>query len=105
MSNYGAMPPSQPGYGQPAGSPPPNNLVWAILSTLLCCLPLGIVSIVYAAQVNGKWSAGDYQGAQESSDKARKFAIWSAIAGVIVLILYVIFVVVIAANSPTMTSP
>ena len=26
----------------------PSNLVWAILSTLCCCLPLGIVSIVYA---------------------------------------------------------
>ncbi|WP_010343070.1 CD225/dispanin family protein, partial [Xanthomonas sacchari] len=24
-----------------------NNLVWAILTTLFCCLPLGIVSIVY----------------------------------------------------------
>ena len=37
----------------------PNNLVWAILSTLFCCLPAGIVSIVYAAQVNGKLAAGD----------------------------------------------
>jgi hypothetical protein len=27
----------------------PNHLVWAILATLFCCLPLGIVSIVYAA--------------------------------------------------------
>ena len=24
----------------------PNHLVWAILSTLFCCLPFGIVSIV-----------------------------------------------------------
>ena len=32
----------------------PNNLVWAILTTLFCCLPAGIVSIVYAAQVNGR---------------------------------------------------
>ena len=36
----------------------PNHLVWAILSTLFCCLPLGIVSIVFAAQVNGKLAAG-----------------------------------------------
>ncbi len=104
MSNYGAMPPSQPGYGQPVGSPPPNNLVWAILSTLFCCLPLGIVSIVYAAQVNSKWSAGDYQGAQEASNNAKKWAIWSAIAGVIVLILYVIGVVLFAMNAPNTTT-
>ena len=32
----------------------PNNLVWAILATLFCCLPGGIVAIVYAARVDGK---------------------------------------------------
>ena len=32
----------------------PNYLVQAILVTIFCCLPFGIVSIVYAAQVNGK---------------------------------------------------
>jgi hypothetical protein len=36
-----------PRYGQAASGPPPdNNLVWAILSTVFCCLPLGIVAIV-----------------------------------------------------------
>ncbi|HCR32949.1 MAG TPA: hypothetical protein DIV57_06210 [Stenotrophomonas sp.] len=72
----------------------PNNLVWAILSTLLCCLPVGIVSIVYAAQVNGKLAAGDVAGAQESADKAKKWAIWSAIAWLIMVVLYVLFFVV-----------
>ncbi len=48
----------------------PNHLVWAILATLFCCLPGGIVSIVYAAQVNGKIAAGDIAGARDSSDKA-----------------------------------
>ncbi|MBJ7516967.1 MAG: CD225/dispanin family protein [Stenotrophomonas sp.] len=71
----------------------PNHLVWAILSTLFCCLPLGIVSIVFAAQVNGKVAAGDIAGAREASDKAKKFAMWGAIAGVVVLVLYAIFVV------------
>ena len=73
----------------------PNNLVWAILSTLFCCLPAGIVSIVYAAQVNGKLAAGDIAGAQDSSAKAKKWAIWSAIAWVIMVVLYVLFFVVL----------
>lgn len=73
----------------------PNHLVWAILSTLLCCMPLGIVSIVFSAQVNGKLAAGDIAGAQDSSDKAKKWAMWSAIAGVSVIVLYVIFFVVL----------
>ena len=82
----------QPQYGQPPGSPPPNYLVPAILSTVFCCLPLGIASIVFAAQVNSKYSAGDVTGAQESSRKAKQFAIWSAVAGVVVVVLYLVFV-------------
>ena len=53
---------------QQAPSPPaqpairiPNYLVHAILCTLFCCLPLGIVAIVYAAQVNTKAAAGDIE--------------------------------------------
>ena len=89
---YSAPPPA-PGYGGgPVSSPPPNYLVWAILSTVLCCLPLGIASIVFAAQVNGKWQAGDVAGAQDASAKAKKFAIWAAIAGVVVSVLYLVMV-------------
>jgi len=57
--------------------PPPNYLVWAILTTILCCLPFGIVSIVYAAQVNSKWTAGDIEGAQSASKNAK---IWAWVA-------------------------
>ena len=39
--------------------------------TLCCCLPFGIVSIVYAAQVNSKVQAGDIQGALDASGKAK----------------------------------
>jgi len=52
----------------------PSYLVQAILITLCCCLPFGIVSIVYAAQVGGKITAGDYRGAMESSQKAKMWA-------------------------------
>ena len=70
----------------------PTTSSWAILSTLFCCLPLGIVSIVFASQVNSKFAAGDVAGAQDASAKAKQFAIWSAIAGVIVGIIYAIAV-------------
>ncbi|MBN6152595.1 CD225/dispanin family protein [Xanthomonas sp. AmX2] len=72
-----------------------NNLVWAILSTLFCCLPLGIVSIVFAAQVNTKLAAGDVAGAQESADKAKKWAIYSVIGWVVAVVLYIIFFAVL----------
>ena len=95
---YGAPQYGSP-YGQPAGSPPPNYLVWAILTTIFCCLPLGIASIVFAAQVNGKYAAGDVAGAQESSRKAKQFAIWSAVVGVVVGALYAIAVVAAGVGS------
>jgi hypothetical protein len=95
MSNYGAPPPPPPfgsmPPGQPSmGSPPPNYLVWSILTTIFCCLPLGVVSIVFAAQVNSKWVAGDVAGARDSSEKAKRFAVWSAVIGVIFGVISII---------------
>src|ERR671917_841499 len=52
----------------------PNYLAQAILTTLFCCLPFGIVSIVFAAQVNGKLAAGDRTGALQSSRNAKTWA-------------------------------
>ncbi len=72
-----APPPGAPPSFAPAGITPtvpatvPNYLVQAILCTLCCCLPFGIVAIVYAAQVNGKLQAGDYAGAQAASKNAK----------------------------------
>lgn len=97
MSDYGTPPPPPPAPGyepMPSAPAPQNYLVWAILSTIFCCLPLGVVSIVFAAQVNSKWQAGDYAGAQDASRKARQFALWSTIIGVIVGILYGILVAI-----------
>ena len=100
---YGAAPPPPPGnYGGYGGTPPPNHLVWAILSTLFCCLPLGIASIVFAAQVNSKYAAGDIAGAQESSNKARQFALWGTIIGVVLIVLYILLVVVLGVAGSTM---
>lgn len=56
----------------PAGTPAnvPNYLVPAIISAI-CCFPLGIISIVFAAQVNGKVAAGDIAGAMQASKLAK----------------------------------
>jgi uncharacterized membrane protein YjgN (DUF898 family) len=98
---YGSQPnpqwnPQGAGYQPPM--PPDNHLVWAILTTLLCCLPFGIVSIVFAAQVNSKWNLGDYQGAMDSSQKAKTWAIVSAAVAGAFVIIYLIIAVVVAAR-------
>jgi DNA-directed RNA polymerase subunit RPC12/RpoP len=68
----------------------PNYLVQAILCTLFCCLPFGIVSIVYAAQVNGKVAAGDYLGAQTASNNARTWCWVSFWCGLVPVLLYLL---------------
>ena len=55
----------------PDGTTVPNHLVFAILTTVFCCLPTGIPAIIYAAQVNGKLQTGDYAGAQAASNNAK----------------------------------
>jgi interferon-induced transmembrane protein/uncharacterized protein DUF4339 len=105
---YGQQPYGQPAYGQPVGYfpqqqqqyPPgsvPNYLVPAILATLFCCLPFGIVSIVYAAQVNSKLAAGDYAGAMEASQKAKTWAWWSFGIGLIGSLAYMGLIITGAA--------
>ena len=77
----------------------PNNLVWAILSTLFCCLPLGIVSIVFAAQVDGKLAAGDFAGARDSSAKAKFWAVLAAALTLIPVAIYLFLVLVVGGIS------
>lgn len=75
----------------------PNHLVWAILTTLFCCLPLGIVSIVHAARVDDRRATGDLAGARESSDKARFWALMSALSVPVLLFLWFLFAGAMAA--------
>ncbi len=70
------------------GSKPDNNMLWAILSTLFCCLPLGIVAIINAAKVDGLYRSGDYSGAQEAADNAKKYALYGLVIGIIWIVVY-----------------
>src|SRR6476469_82009 len=62
----------------PIGTTIPNYLVFAILTTVLCCLPTGIPAIIYASQVNTKLQLGDVAGAQASSNNAKMWC-WIAL--------------------------
>ncbi len=73
----------------------PNYLAQSILVMLFCCLPLGIVGLVFAAQVNGRVIAGEYERAMNASRLAKMwcwitlgvgFLFWSAYIMIYVVI-------------------
>lgn len=94
MSNsfdpYASPPPYEQRPGGPSNLEPrpniPNHLVKAILATCFCCLPLGIVAIVFAAQVNGKLDIGDYAGASNASQQANMYGNISIGLGVLPIV-------------------
>jgi hypothetical protein len=84
----------QQGYGQPQDfgqqpmTPPDNYLVWAILVTIFCCVPFGIVAIVKAASVNSLWDAGNYDKSIEAAASAKKWCWIALICGLVSCLMY-----------------
>lgn len=79
---------AQPVNAQPEGTPepcPPTNLVWAIITTVLCCLPAGIVAIIYSLKVTNKYREGDIEGAKRASEIGAWWCIISIILGILCL--------------------
>lgn len=72
----------------------PNNMVIAIIATVLslifCCLPHGIISLIYALQVNKKAAAGDVGGAEAAAKAARTWGMISIIVAVIWFVIALI---------------
>lgn len=74
----------QPNYGQPVNQIKSTPyLIFSILTTICCCLPLGIVGIVYASRIESLQRMGDYEGAQNAAKKAKMFIIIGVILGAI----------------------
>ena len=75
---------------------PKTNLVWAILCTCLCCLPLGIVAILKATSVEKLWVQERYEEAKRASEDAKKYSMWGAIISAIGSTLYFLLLIIIA---------
>ena len=75
----------------------PTHLAWAILTTLLCCWPLGVVAIVYAARVEGLRAGGDLAGARRASRLAGLWALWSALVMVLLIVPAILVAIALPA--------
>ena len=77
----------------------PNYLWQSIVVTILCCWPLGIPAIVFAAKVDGLKARGDIAGAMAASANAKRWT-WIAFgAAVAVGVIYAIFAVVVGMSA------
>ncbi len=97
----GSVPMQQPPM-YPAGYAPgsvPNYLWQSIVVTVLCCLPFGVVSIVYAAKVDSLLIRGDIVGATAASQSAKNWAIAGVASWAVGIGIYLIFMVVVAAGA------
>jgi hypothetical protein len=68
---------------------PDNYLVWAILSTVFCCLATGIESIIYSSKVNEAYAGGNYEEALKASKNAKMWLLIGAGISVLFWILYI----------------
>lgn len=97
--SMGSVPMQQPA-AYPSGYNPqiPNYLWQSIVATVLCCMPFGVVAIVYAAKVDGLVARGDIAGAQAASNSAKT---WTGVAvgsWLLIMALYVIVVIIGVAS-------
>lgn len=93
------------------GSRPSMPKTWLVESILVTILPfmfcgsmfslLGIIAIVYAAQVESFYNRGDYAGSLESSHLAAKWTkitMWVAIGWMLLIILSIVLIIVFVGS-------
>ena len=73
-----------------------SHLTKAILVAIFCCQPLGIVAIVYAAQVSGLAAGGKIKAARRAAKKADDWANYGLLSWVVLVALYFLFFVAMA---------
>ena len=97
--NHGASPPV---FGQPVGQPQmvyvqqsaviseneaPDHLVLAILVTIFCCWPLGIVGILKSNECRTARQRGDRDAAKRFGGEAKKFSLIAIGCGIAVYVI------------------
>ncbi len=90
----GAPPAAVPAYPTMSGpgvTQKIDNYLWqSIAATVLCCMPFGVVAIIYAAKVDGLVAKGDIAGAMAASKSAKMWVNVSVAAFVLFCILAVL---------------
>ena len=68
-------------------------LILSIISTLCCCLPFGVVGIVFSAKINSAMLAGNLEEAQNNAKMAKIWIIVSFAIGLLTWLIYMVLIV------------
>ena len=68
-------------------------LILSIISTLCCCLPFGVVGIVFSAKINSAMMAGNFEEAQNNAKMAKIWIIVSFAIGLLTWLIYMVLIV------------
>jgi len=72
----------------------PNYLWQSIVATVLCCMPFGVVAIVFAAKVDGLVARGDIAGANAASKSAKTWVTVAVGCWLAVVAIYAVVVLI-----------
>nr|XP_023844496.1 synapse differentiation-inducing gene protein 1-like isoform X2 [Salvelinus alpinus] len=78
--------------------PLPDYLGYSIFTMLCCCLPLGIAALIYSISTRDANNQGHQQVAERSSRLARILNHSALGIGITVIILYIVYVVILAKD-------
>jgi len=74
--------------------PPPSHMGLALIATLFCFFPIGIIALVKSSEVGKFHRCGAYESSKQASQKARYWAMLSIKIGVVCHIIYTVLIIV-----------
>ncbi|XP_063965716.1 uncharacterized protein LOC129275948 [Lytechinus pictus] len=74
----------------PSQQPIRDYTGFAVIVTMMFCLPLGIVGLVKASQARNKLRLGDNEGAREAAQSAFRWSLSGLIIGSIILVIVIV---------------
>ncbi|KAF4073248.1 hypothetical protein AMELA_G00256730 [Ameiurus melas] len=72
----------------------PTYLAWSICNTLCCCIPIGIIAIVFSCRTDTANTVGDSTRANAHSSMAKKLNIAALVIGIVFFIITIILYVI-----------
>jgi hypothetical protein len=93
VSTWGQATPSTGGMAAGGVAPKIDTWLWqSIVATLLCCLPVGVVAIVFSAQAQSAMNVGNYAEAEAKAKTAKTLTLVAVGVGLVTVLGWFMFV-------------